>query len=67
VVPYVLSLVLLAVGLILLVAFLVQAVRRLLRFRSLQQQVARDLGDRSGLVQARVAGLRVAFAERFRR
>ncbi|GAA0514353.1 hypothetical protein GCM10011581_36470 [Saccharopolyspora subtropica] len=65
--PYVWSLVLLAVGLVLLALLLVRVVRGLRRFRSVQRQVVDDLNDRSGLVKARVAGLKVAFAERRRR
>lgn len=62
--PYVWSLVLLVLGLILLAALLLRMSRELRRFKSVQRRVAHDLDDRSGLVKARVAGLKVAFAER---
>ncbi|MFC7342716.1 bacteriophage holin [Saccharopolyspora griseoalba] len=60
------TLVLLAVGLILLVWLLVRSFLDIRRFRAVQRQVAREIGDRSGLVKARVAGLKVAFAQRRR-
>ncbi|MEV5536177.1 bacteriophage holin [Saccharopolyspora shandongensis] len=62
--PYVWSLVLLAVGLVLLALLLVRLFRELRRFKAVQRQVLHDLDDRSGLVKARVAGLKVAFAQR---
>ncbi|MEV0697309.1 bacteriophage holin [Saccharopolyspora sp. NPDC050389] len=62
--PYVWSLVLLVVGLVLLALLLVRLFRELRRFKSVQRQVFHDLDDRSGLVKARVAGLKVAFAQR---
>ncbi|KAA5832045.1 bacteriophage holin [Saccharopolyspora hirsuta] len=65
--PYVWSLVLLGAGLVLLVLLLVRVLREVGRFKSVQRQVAHDLADRSGLVKARVAGLKVAFSERRRR
>ncbi|MER7011368.1 bacteriophage holin [Saccharopolyspora sp. NPDC000359] len=65
--PYVWSLVLLGAGLVLLVLLLVRVLREVGRFKAVQRQVAHDLADRSGLVKARVAGLKVAFAERRRR
>ena len=67
VVPYVLSLVLLGAALVLLGVLLVRAYAVLRRFKSVQREVAADIADRSGLVKARLAGLRVAFAERRRR
>lgn len=57
---------LLGAGLILLVLLLVRVLREISRFKSVQRQVAHDLADRSGLVKARTAGLKVAFAERRR-
>lgn len=62
--PYTWSLVLLAVGLVLLALLLIRLFRELRRFKTVQRQVFHDLGDRSGLVKARVAGLKVAFAQR---
>lgn len=64
--PYVWTLVLLAVGLILLVWLLVRVFLDIRRFLAAQRQVARAIGDRSGLVKARIAGLKVAFAQRRR-
>lgn len=58
---------LLGAGLVLLVLLLVRVLREVGRFKSVQRQVAHDLADRSGLVKARVAGLKVAFSERRRR
>ncbi|SEF62322.1 hypothetical protein SAMN02982929_00231 [Saccharopolyspora kobensis] len=57
---------LLGAGLVLLVLLLVRVLREVSRFKSVQRQVAHDLADRSGLVKARAAGLKVAFAERRR-
>lgn len=57
---------LLGAGLVLLVLLLVRVLREISRFKSVQRQVAHDLADRSGLVKARMAGLKVAFAERRR-
>ncbi|MEV0083540.1 bacteriophage holin [Saccharopolyspora sp. NPDC003752] len=62
--PYVWSLVLLVVGLVLLALLLVRLFRELRRFKAVQRQVFHDIDDRSGLVKARVAGLKVAFAQR---
>ncbi|PKW18892.1 bacteriophage holin [Saccharopolyspora spinosa] len=62
--PYTWSLVLLAVGLVLLAWLLIRLFRELRRFKAVQRQVFHDFGDRSGLVKARVAGLKVAFAQR---
>ncbi|GAA2359400.1 hypothetical protein GCM10009854_42590 [Saccharopolyspora halophila] len=64
--PYVWTLVLLAVGLILLVWLLVRSFLDVRRFRAAQRRAARDFGERSGLIKARVAGLKVAFAQRRR-
>lgn len=65
--PYVSSLVLLVLGLILLVLLLFKSLRVFSRFRAVQKQVATDIIDRSGLVKARMAGVRVALDERRRR
>ena len=64
--PYVWTLVLLAAGVILLAWLLVRSFLSIRRFRAVQRQVAREIADRSGLVNARVAGLKVAFAQRRR-
>lgn len=64
--PYVTSLVLLGVGLLLLVLLALNAYRVLGRFRAAQKQVFGDLRDRSGLLKARAAGIRVAIDERRR-
>jgi hypothetical protein len=66
-VPYVLSLVLLAVGLLLLALLLVGAYRALRRVRAAQRQVVSDIRDRTGLLTARAAGVRVAITERLPR
>ncbi|GAA4846008.1 bacteriophage holin [Saccharopolyspora rosea] len=65
--PYVLSLVLAALGLVVLLVVAVRVLRELRRLRSVQREVATDITDRAGLLKARVAGLKVAFAERRRR
>lgn len=64
--PYVTSLVLLGAGLLLLILLLLNAYRVLGRFRAAQKEVVDDLNDRSGMVKARVAGIRVAIDERRR-
>ncbi|MDR7303464.1 bacteriophage holin [Haloactinomyces albus] len=64
---YVLSLGLSAVGLLLLLGVLMVTYRALRRFRVVQEHVRNDVDERSGLLRARAAGLRVAFAERRRR
>jgi hypothetical protein len=58
------SIVLLALGLLLLVLFLIRMYRTVRRFRAVEKHVAADLKDRSGLVKARMAGIRVGIAER---
>lgn len=63
---YVPTLVLLAVAVLLLVLLLVRVYREVRRFQGEQRRVARDFAERSGLLKARVAGLRVAVAERRR-
>ena len=61
---YVPTLVLLAVAVLLLVALLVRAYRELRRFQGAQRRAARHITERTGLLQARLAGLRVALAQR---
>lgn len=63
---YVPTLVLLAVAVLLLVLLLVRAYREVRRFQGAQRRAARHFGERAGLLKARVAGLRVALAERRR-
>lgn len=63
---YLPTVVLLAVAVLLLVLLLVRAHREVRRFQSAQRRVAHDLGERSGLLKARIAGLRVALDERRR-
>ncbi|GAA2807071.1 bacteriophage holin [Saccharopolyspora taberi] len=62
--PYVLSLVLLGLGLLLLLFLVIRMFAALRRFRAMQRRVVEDLDDRSGLLKARMAGVRVALAER---
>lgn len=65
-VPFVWTLVLLAVGLVLLVFLLVRTLVEVRRFRRVQRGAAHDLADRSGMVKARAAGLKVALSQRRR-
>jgi hypothetical protein len=65
-VPFVWTLVLLAVGLVLLVFLLVRTLMEVRRFRRVQRGAAHDLADRSGMVKARAAGLKVALSQRRR-
>lgn len=65
-VPFVWTLVLLAVGLVLLVFLLVRTLMEVRRFRRVQRGATHDLADRSGMVKARVAGLKVALSQRRR-
>ncbi|RRO18060.1 hypothetical protein EIL87_07300 [Saccharopolyspora rhizosphaerae] len=64
--PFVWTLVLLAVGLVLLVFLLVRTVLEVRRFKRAQRSAAHDLADRSGMVKARAAGLKVAISQRRR-
>ncbi|MBQ0926416.1 MULTISPECIES: bacteriophage holin [Saccharopolyspora] len=64
--PFVWTLVLLAVGLVLLVFLLVRTLMEVRRFRRVQRGAAHDLADRSGMVKARAAGLKVALSQRRR-
>lgn len=65
-VPFVWTLVLLAAGLVLLVFLLVRTLLEVRRFQRVQRSAAHDLADRSGMVKARVAGLKVAISQRRR-
>ncbi len=56
-----------ALGLVLLGLILIKPFGKLRRFHAAQKQVAAGFGDRNGLLKARVAGLKVAFAERWHR
>lgn len=62
--PYVVSILLLVLGLVLLVLRVLGVLRALRRFRSTQVEVAGHVEDRVGLLKARTAGVRVAVAER---
>ena len=61
------TIVLAAAGLLLLVVLLVRTTRVLRAFKQTASMVATNTQDRAGLVRARVAGLRVAFAQRHRK
>jgi len=63
-VPYLPSVALVALGLLLLVALVVRAMRVLRAFRQTASMVATNTQDRTGLIRARSAALRVAFAQR---
>jgi hypothetical protein len=66
-VPYLPTVVLVAIGLLLLVLLLVRTVKVLRRFNQTASMVATNTQDRAGLVRARSAALRVAFAQRRRK
>ncbi|GAB3293017.1 bacteriophage holin [Parasphingorhabdus pacifica] len=61
--PYVSSLVLLGIGLLLLVLLLIKTLRTLNLFRTVQKRAVVDFNDRSGMLKARMAGIRVAVDE----
>jgi hypothetical protein len=63
-VPYLLSAVVALLGLLLLVALLMRSRRPLRAFRQAASMVATNTQDRTGLIRARSAALRVAIAER---
>ena len=63
---YLPTIVLAAAGLLLLVALLVRTTRVLRAFRQTASMVATNTQDRAGLIRARSAALRVAFAQRRR-
>ncbi|MEU7790529.1 bacteriophage holin [Amycolatopsis sp. NPDC049159] len=65
--PYLPTVVLAAIGLLLLVVLLVRTVKVLRAFRRTASMVAENTQDRTGLIRARSAALRVAFAERRRK
>ena len=60
------SLVLLGLGLLLLLLLAIRMFGALRRLRAMQRRAVSDLDDRRGLLKARVAGVRVALAERRR-
>jgi len=66
-VPYLPTVVLAAIGLLLLVVLLVRTVKVLRGFKQTASMVATNTQDRAGLIRARSAALRVAFAERRRK
>ena len=55
---------LLVLGVVLLLAFLIRLFGALRRTRAVQLRVVSDMADRTGMLKARVAGLRVAVSER---
>lgn len=65
-VPYTPTLALIALGLIVLVAIGVRVIRSLRRFATARTLVGDRVGDGVGLLRARSAALKVAFAERRR-
>ncbi|GLY37096.1 hypothetical protein Amsp01_031200 [Amycolatopsis sp. NBRC 101858] len=64
--PYLPTVVLVAIGLLLLVLLLVRTVKVLRGFKQTASMVATNTQDRAGLLRARSAALRVAFAQRRR-
>ncbi|WP_063741394.1 bacteriophage holin [Saccharothrix syringae] len=62
--PYLPTLVLIAVGLVALVAVAVRVIRSLRRFRAASTLVGNRVGDGVGLLRARFAALGVALVER---
>jgi C4-dicarboxylate transporter len=66
-VPYLPTVVLVAIGLLLLVVLVVRTAKVLRGFKQTASMVATNTQDRAGLVRARSAALRVAFAERRRK
>lgn len=64
--PYTPTLALIALGLIVLVAIGVRVIRSLRRFAAARTLVGDRVGDGVGLLKARSAALKVAFAERRR-
>jgi hypothetical protein len=63
-VPYVVSVVLFALGLIALIAIGLRVIRSLRRFSVASNLVGDRVGDRVGMIKARSAALGVAFGER---
>jgi hypothetical protein len=66
-VPYLPPVVLAAIGVLLLVILLVRTIKVLRGFKQTASMVATNTQDRAGLIRARSAALRVAFAERRRK
>jgi ABC-type transporter Mla subunit MlaD len=66
-VPYLPTVVLVVIGLLLLVLLLVRTVKVLRGFKQTASMVATNTQDRAGLIRARSAALRVAFAQRRRK
>jgi hypothetical protein len=66
-VPYLPTIALAVLGLLILVLLLVRTARVLRGFRRTASMVAANTQDRAGLVRARSAALRLAFAERRRK
>ncbi|MEU4766730.1 bacteriophage holin [Actinosynnema sp. NPDC023794] len=62
--PYLPSLVLIVLGVVVLVPFAVRVIRSLRRFRAASTLVGDRVGDGVGLLRARSAALKVALAER---
>ncbi|MDT8912706.1 bacteriophage holin [Amycolatopsis sp. PS_44_ISF1] len=62
--PYLPTVVLLAAGLLVLIVLLVRTLRVLRGFRRTMSMVATNTQDRTGLLRARTAALRVAVARR---
>ncbi|MGW5721666.1 bacteriophage holin [Amycolatopsis sp. NPDC003865] len=65
--PYLPTVVLTALGLLVLVVLLVRTVKVLRGFKQTASMVATNTQDRAGLLRARSAALCVAFAERRRK
>ncbi|MFF1611253.1 bacteriophage holin [Amycolatopsis sp. NPDC058278] len=65
--PYLPTALLILIGLAGLVVLLVRTVKVLRAFRQTTSMVATNTQDRAGLVRARSAALRVAFAQRHRK
>ncbi|NBH09550.1 bacteriophage holin [Amycolatopsis sp. SID8362] len=65
--PYLPTVVLAAIGLLLLIVLLVRTVKVLRAFQRTASMVAENTQDRAGLLRARSAALRVAFAQRRRK
>lgn len=65
--PYLPTIALAAVGLLLLLLLLVRTVKVLRGFRQTASMVATNTQDRAGLLRARTAALRVAFEQRRRK
>ncbi|WP_109640374.1 MULTISPECIES: bacteriophage holin [Lentzea] len=62
--PYTPTLALVALGLIVLAAIALRVIRSLRRFASARTLVRDRVGDNVGLLKARTAALKVAFAQR---